>query len=168
MSKTISRPVPKARPPRVKPAPARIHANSSTVAHPLNDSQEKASESEQPLPANQLSISLPPLGFTDLATVLSEAFDQAAFGKGVARHGLGQPFAQQPMQQLIRINGLGFATGQAGKKASEALRMLASPNASPEAAVDELLGSIVYLAGAVLAIRSDVARPPAERVLTLV
>lgn len=171
MSKTISRPVPKARPPQPAQKPARIHPNP--ISKPLTNSAAAvaALAMEQAGDAAEQAgtpIGVPVPGFDDLALVLSQAFDQAAFGKGVAHHGLGQPFAAQPMQQLIRINGLGFATGQAGKKASEALRMLASANSSPEAAVDELLGAIVYLAGAVIAVRADVALPPAERILTRV
>lgn len=169
MSKTISRPVPKA-PPKPKQTPARIHAVIDGKKLPPEDHGEAISVLKElvTMPGKQLSISLPTPGFDDLALTLSQAFDQAAHGKGVARHGLGQPFAAQPMQQLIRLNGLGFATGQASKKASEALRMLASGNTSAEAAVDELLGAIVYLAGAIVAVRADVARPEAERVLTRV
>lgn len=169
-NKTISRPVPKARPLQTAHKPARIHP--SPINKPLTASTAAvaalALEPEFAQAQGPLSISVPTPGFDDLALTLSEAFDQAAHGKGAARHGLGQPFAAQPMQQLIRLNGLGFATGQASKKASEALRMLASGNTSAEAAVNELLGAIVYLAAAVVAVRADVARPEAERVLTRV
>lgn len=103
----------------------------------------------------QIRMDVP--GFEPLANVLQRAYDQAAMGKGVERHGQGQPFTQQPMQQHIALHGLGFATGQASKKAGEAQRMLTrSGDVAP--AVRELLGAIVYLAGAVVALELDAAR----------
>lgn len=85
-------------------------------------------------------------GYESLASVLHRAYSQAASGKGAERHAQGQPFDQQPMQQLIALHGLGFATGQAGKKSQEALRL------PRDRAVAELLGAINYLAGAVIAL----------------
>jgi hypothetical protein len=86
--------------------------------------------------------------YASLGRVLTRAHAQAATGKGAERHGQGQPFERQPMQDLIRLHGVGFATGQASKKAQEALRL---PRAR---AVAELLGAINYLAGAVIAIEA--------------
>lgn len=86
--------------------------------------------------------------YASLGLVLTRAYAQAATGKGAERHGQGQPFERQPMQDLIRLHGVGFATGQASKKAQEALRL---PRAR---AVAELLGAINYLAGAVIAIEA--------------
>ena len=83
-------------------------------------------------------------GYESLRRVLDAAYEQAAYGKGKERHGNGQSFDQQPMQHLISDHGLGFATGQAAKKASEALGM------DHGAARRELLGAIVYLAGAIV------------------
>lgn len=83
-------------------------------------------------------------GYGSLATVLQEALDQAQGGKGAERHGNGLPFDAQPMQQLIGLYGEGFALGQAAKKLQEATRMDA------EAAERELLGAIVYVAGALV------------------
>ena len=83
-------------------------------------------------------------GYESLRRALDEAYEQAAYGKGAERHGNGQRFDQQPMQHLIFDHGLGFATGQAAKKASEALGM------DHSAARRELLGAIVYLAGAIV------------------
>lgn len=83
-------------------------------------------------------------GYEGLAAVLRRAYDQAARGKGKERHANGLPFHEQPMQDLIRMNGLGFATGQIGKKASEALGL------KRHAAIHELLGVINYAAGAVI------------------
>lgn len=84
-------------------------------------------------------------GYETLLNVLRRAFLQAAHGKGAERHAQGAPFDQQPMQRLIELYGVGFALGQAAKKAQESQRL---PH---ERAVAELLGAINYLAGAVIA-----------------
>lgn len=86
-------------------------------------------------------------GYEPLAHILTDALNQAQMGKGAQRHGSGLPFHKQPMQQLIKLHGLGFATGQASKKSQEALRM------DKDAAIRELLGAIVYTAGAILALQ---------------
>lgn len=86
-----------------------------------------------------------------LKDVLQRAFDQAANGKGIERHGNGLPFDQQPMQQLIKLYGVGFALGQAAKKAQESQRL------PRDRAVQELLGAINYLAGAVIALEQQPA-----------
>lgn len=98
--------------------------------------------------AQQVTLYSP--GYEALAGVLRKAFDQAAHGKGAERHANALPFDAQPMQQLIRLYGVGFALGQAAKKAQESQRM-------PERArqVAELLGAIVYLAGAVIALEAQ-------------
>lgn len=85
-------------------------------------------------------------GYERLEDILIAAYEQAAIGKGAQRHAQGAPFDQQPMQQLIQLYGVGFALGQAGKKAQESMRM------DYEAARRELLGSIVYIAGAIIAL----------------
>ena len=84
-------------------------------------------------------------GYESLRRVLDSAYEQAARGKGRERHALdGAGFDNQPMQRLIDAHGLGFATGQACKKAEEALGM------DHGAARRELLGAIVYLVGAIV------------------
>lgn len=83
-------------------------------------------------------------GYESLIGVLEAALDQAQIGKGSERHADGKAFDDQPMQALINLHGLGFALGQAGKKAQEAQRM------DSDAAIRELLGAINYLAGAVI------------------
>ena len=88
-------------------------------------------------------------GYECLADVLERALDQAQRGKGHERHAQGLPFNQQPMQQLIGLYGVGFALGQAGKKAQESQRL------EHGAAVRELLGAINYLAGAVIAMEGQ-------------
>lgn len=87
-------------------------------------------------------------GYEKLEAVLVRAYNQAARGKGKERHANDLPFHEQPMQSLIRAHGIGFATGQACKKAEESLGL------SPDHAIAELLGAINYLAGAVIAIES--------------
>lgn len=87
-------------------------------------------------------------GYEDLFHVLIRALDQAQQGKGHERHADGKPFAEQPMQQLITLYGQGFALGQAGKKMQESQRM------EHGAAIRELLGAIVYIAGAIIAMES--------------
>lgn len=88
-------------------------------------------------------------GYQCLASVLVRAHAQAASGKGSERHATGQPFEDQPMQQLIKLYGPGFALGQAAKKAQESQRL------PRDRAVAELLGAINYLAGAVIALESQ-------------
>lgn len=83
-------------------------------------------------------------GYESLAKVLHRAFNQATTGKGAERHARGQPFDEQPMQQLCALYGPGFALGQAGKKMQEAQRL---PMAS---GIRELLGAINYTAGAIV------------------
>jgi hypothetical protein len=90
-------------------------------------------------------------GFDDLKAVLDEAFRQSAEGKGAERHGRGVPFNRQPILEIQRMVGPGFAMGQAAKKASEAAGMVA--RGDREAACRELLGTIVYAAAAIIAIR---------------
>lgn len=90
-------------------------------------------------------------GYEMLEDVLRRAYDQAARGKGKERHANGKAFHDQPMQDLIRLHGVGFATGQASKKASEALGL-----PTTERQVAELLGAIVYLSGAVIALERPV------------
>lgn len=98
-------------------------------------------------------MNAPVPGYEKLQGVLQRAYDQAARGKGHERHAQEKPFHEQPMQQLIDLYGVGFALGQAGKKAQESQRL------GHDAAVRELLGGIVYLAGAVIAMERQ--RQPA-------
>lgn len=85
-------------------------------------------------------------GYEKLAEVLQDAFAQAAHGKGKDRHAVDLPFHEQPMQKMIDLYGIGFALGQAAKKMQEAQRL---PYGRDRA---ELLGAIVYCAGAVIAL----------------
>lgn len=87
-----------------------------------------------------------------LEDVFNDAHDQASEGKGKERHASGEPFEQQTICQTTRAHGIGFATGQAEKKARESHRLLKMENGR-ERAVAELLGAINYLAAAIIVIR---------------
>lgn len=84
------------------------------------------------------------VGYGSLRSVLERAYAQASSGKCHERHAVGKPFDEQPMQHLIELYGVGFALGQAAKKAQESQRLPAGRD------VAELLGAINYLCGAVI------------------
>jgi hypothetical protein len=96
--------------------------------------------------------------YAKLKDVLDHAYNQAARGKGKARHANDKPFDRQPILEIGRMVGTGYATGQIMKKAQEAHGMVA--RGEHEAAVAELLGVIVYAASAVVLVKelSDEAR----------
>ncbi len=83
-------------------------------------------------------------GYHNLASVLSDAFDQAAFGKGHERHANGDTFDKQVIMDMASRFGIGAVLGQAFKKSEESQRL------PYDKARAELLGSIVYLAAAVI------------------
>lgn len=101
----------------------------------------------------RIDETLPAEGYESLSAVLLRAFDQAAKGKGAERHADNKPFDDQPMQHIARRRGIGFILGQADKKSEEAQGMLS--RGEREKAVHELLGAIVYLAGAVIYIEKE-------------
>jgi len=80
--------------------------------------------------------------YISLRYVLELAVDQAANGKGKERHANGEPFDQQKICKISRAVGVGFALGQALKKAEESVRL------NKEAGLREILGAINYLAAA--------------------
>lgn len=94
-----------------------------------------------------------PAGYESLTDVLKRAFVQAAITKGAERHADNRAFDDQPMQHIARRRGIGFILGQADKKSEEAQGMLS--RGEREKAVHELLGAIVYLAGAIIFIEKD-------------
>lgn len=125
-----------------------VYANwqaTLTMDDPLGQRAFAVETPVDPVPVQFIA----PTGYAALADVLTRALEQASAGKGAQRHAQGQAFEQQPMQQLIRLYGVGFALGQAAKKAQEAQRL---PTVDRQVA--ELLGAINYLAGAVIAIES--------------
>jgi len=84
--------------------------------------------------------------YSSLIRVLFAAYRQASQGKGKERHADDKPFDEQPMAKINQAVGIGFSLGQAIKKSEESIRLPYPRN------VDELLGAIVYLCGAVIEI----------------
>uniref|UniRef100_A0A6M3MGN4 Uncharacterized protein n=1 Tax=viral metagenome TaxID=1070528 RepID=A0A6M3MGN4_9ZZZZ len=87
-------------------------------------------------------------GYERLRDVLERAMKQASRDKGAERHANDKPFHEQPMQVIADEHGEGFILGQARKKVLEAQQMVY--RCENDKAVHELLGAIVYLAGAVI------------------
>lgn len=84
-------------------------------------------------------------GYEALADVMQRAYNQAALGKGKERHSqVGEPFDKQVMQDGAKRFGVGALLFQAYKKSEESQRL------PLDRAVNELLGAMVYLAGAVI------------------
>ena len=102
---------------------------------------DRLSRSTKPIPTEDPYISL--------RYVLELAVDQAANGKGKERHANGEPFDQQKICKISRAVGVGFALGQALKKAEESVRL------NKEAALREILGAINYLAAAYIVINAN-------------
>ena len=92
--------------------------------------------------------------YISLRYVLELAVDQAANGKGKERHANGEPFDQQKICKISRAVGVGFALGQALKKAEESVRL------DRNAGLREILGAINYLAAAYIVL-SEVGNPEA-------
>ena len=87
-------------------------------------------------------------GYHPLMTILHRALHQAQDGNGHKRHANGLPFDQQPIMQITRRHGAGFALGQIEKKTDEAGGMIGRKEFV--AAEQELLGAINYAAAAIL------------------
>lgn len=88
-------------------------------------------------------------GYEKLQDVLERAYEQAASGKGRERHARGEAFHEQVMQIGAQKFGVGSLLFQAFKKSEESQRL------SHDRAVNELLGAINYLAGAVIALEAQ-------------
>lgn len=87
-----------------------------------------------------------PAGYENLFAVLTDAFNQAAYGKGKDRHAKGAPFDEQRMQTISSLIGSDKGMEyQAIKKLTEGLDM-----SDPQACEKELLGAIVYIAGIII------------------
>lgn len=95
-----------------------------------------------------MPVTLNAPGYARLESVLQAAHKQASEGKGKERHANELPFDKQPMQVIAARHGIGFMTGQAAKKLEEAVGML--DRGERDAAIKELLGAVVYAAGAVI------------------
>ncbi len=82
-------------------------------------------------------------GYKELGRILDLAYKQSALEKGVERHGQkDEPWHKQPIIRHQKAYGVGFALGQSAKKMEESMAM------DKEAALREILGAIVYAAGA--------------------
>lgn len=96
---------------------------------------------------------IPAPGYEQLVAVFRDAHDQAAYGKGNDRHARGQPFHEQRMQTIAKLQrspkGMEF---QVHKKVSEGLEL-----PDPKARRAELLGAINYLAGIVIYLDGEVS-----------
>lgn len=94
--------------------------------------------------------------YDKLRAVLDAAYKQSANGKGRERHANGRDFDRQPILEIARMVGPGYQVGQAMKKGQEAIGMIA--RGDYDAAVQELLGAIVYSAACVVLIGELAAR----------
>lgn len=84
-------------------------------------------------------------GYECLFDVLVAALEQAQSGKGAERHANDLPFGKQPMQSVAD------ATGSVDGMLFQMMKKARESNGMPlDRAVRELLGSIVYAAGAVI------------------
>lgn len=89
--------------------------------------------------------------YASLYGVLMQAFKQAQDLKGRVRHAVdGENFTDQVICEVGRRVGLGYPLGQAIKKAIESQRL------GGERGIQELLGSINYLASAVILMREEI------------
>ncbi len=96
--------------------------------------------------------------YAALSDVLSEAYDQAATGKGKERHANGKAFTDQPILEIGRmLSGIDGHAFQIMKKAQEAATMVR--RGQSDAAVLELLGVINYAAAAVILTREQKKEP---------
>ena len=109
-----------------------------------------------------MPVTLNAPGYERLESVLEAAHKQASEGKGKERHANDLPFDKQPMQVIAASHGVGFITGQAAKKLEEAVGML--DRGERDAAIKELLGAVVYAAGAVIYVedRKQAGAPEGE------
>ncbi len=99
-----------------------------------------------------------PDGYDSLSDVLTEAINQAAYGKGLERHADHRPFHEQPIMRETEAVGLGHPAGQARKKILEAVRCCQD---HPDRAIADLLGAINYTAALVIAIRASIVEQAA-------
>lgn len=86
--------------------------------------------------------------YIDLFRILRLAYDQASVGKGKERHATGpvgiRTWDKQPIIEIGRMVGPGYASGQVMKKVQEAVTMAGNGNYAGAKA--EALGAVVYAA----------------------
>lgn len=88
-----------------------------------------------------------------LYEIYEDAVAQACVGKGNERHGMGKSFYDQKWVKLADIHGVGFLSGQAQKKLEEAFDAYRQGNCDMVWFEKELLGSLNYVAMAMLYLR---------------
>lgn len=93
------------------------------------------------------------LDYQPLERILSQAYAQAANGKGRKRHARNKPFLKQPIMEIGRMVGSGYAAGQAMKKVQEAVHM--GNREEFPAAKAEILGAINYLAALYILVEEE-------------
>lgn len=121
-------------------------------AEPHGETVSRGGHVPPPIPPK---YAVPDPSYAPLIEVLKAAHEQAARGKGKERHDNGKSFDRQPIMEIGRMVGPGFAAGQAMKKAQEAAGML--ERRDYRAAEAELLGAINYLAACVMLVRERAA-----------
>jgi hypothetical protein len=88
--------------------------------------------------------------YASLERVLLDAMIQASNGKGKERHaGDGEYYEDQVMCEITRRLGPGYPLGQAVKKIIESQRL------GGDAGIQELLGAINYIAGAIIVLQEQ-------------
>jgi hypothetical protein len=80
-----------------------------------------------------------PKGYEKYGEMFKFCLEHTAKGKGMERHGNGEPFHKQFICVETAEEGHGFARGQAKKKITEAKRL------KPAAAIREIAGAVNYL-----------------------
>lgn len=91
--------------------------------------------------------------YLPLMQVFVAAYGQAADGKGNRRHAAGKPFIEQPILEIVRMQGesVDGHAYQIMKKAQEAGRMV--KRQQYQSAIAELYGIINYAAAAVIRVQ---------------
>jgi hypothetical protein len=85
-------------------------------------------------------------GYEKLNLALQMALNQAMLGKGKERHACGEPFSEQLIMTIERLD-VGFQLGQAIKKIVESKRL------DKEHSINELLGAIIYIAAQIILLK---------------
>lgn len=130
-------------------SPADIEHTCGVRINELSDELASLFDEAEPAP----SPGAPDDPYRELHRVLMLAYQQAAHGKGLERHGQGLEFKDQPIIRIRESLGSGFTLGQATKKIQEAQRL------APDHAGHEMLGAIVYLAAEYFCLERDDPAP---------
>lgn len=107
---------------------------------------------------DEQEVTLYATGYSSVARVLEQAFEQCSNGKGNTRHAIAdEPFEEQIICWLQR-RGYDGTRFQAAKKIDESLRM------NPGAAIKELLGAINYLAATIIVLEEKLCKPESDQI----